>query len=91
MLGQLPSARSEYRLGLIEDSRQMKTQDVEKKLRYPLFLVLSHVILKDLQTTWVGKILQMRKWHSIQYSCLENPKHRGAWQATVHKVTKCQT
>ena len=50
MLGQLPSARSEYRLGLIEDSRQMKTQDVEKKLRYPLFLVLSHVILKDLQT-----------------------------------------
>ena len=51
MLGQLPSARSEYRLGLIEDSRQMKTQDVEKKQRYPLFLVLSHnVILKDLQT-----------------------------------------
>ena len=41
--------------------------------------------------SWVGKILQMRKWHSIQYSCLENPKHRGAWQATVHRVTKCQT
>ena len=21
----------------------------------------------------------------LQYSCLENPKDRGAWQATVHK------
>ena len=24
----------------------------------------------------------------IQYSCLGNPKDRGAWQATVHGVTK---
>ena len=22
----------------------------------------------------------------LQYSCLENPMDRGAWQATVHKV-----
>ena len=27
----------------------------------------------------------------LQYSCLENPTHRGAWQATVHGVTKNQT
>ena len=27
----------------------------------------------------------------LQYSCLENPKDRGAWQATVHRVTKTQT
>ena len=26
-----------------------------------------------------------------QYSCLENPMDRGAWQATVHGVAKCQT
>ena len=26
-----------------------------------------------------------------QYSCLENPKDRGAWQAIVHRVTKNQT
>ena len=25
-----------------------------------------------------------------QYSCLENPMDRGAWQATVHGVTKSQ-
>ena len=24
----------------------------------------------------------------LQYSCLENPMDRGAWQATAHKVTK---
>ena len=24
----------------------------------------------------------------LQYSCLENPKDRGAWWATVHRVAK---
>ena len=24
----------------------------------------------------------------LQYFCLENPMDRGAWKATVHKVTK---
>ena len=24
----------------------------------------------------------------LQYSCLENPMHRGAWRATVHEVAK---
>ena len=24
----------------------------------------------------------------LQYSCLENPMNRGAWQATVRRVTK---
>ena len=27
----------------------------------------------------------------LQYSCLQNPKDRGAWQATVHGITKSQT
>ena len=27
----------------------------------------------------------------LWYSCLENPVDRGAWQATVHEVTKTQT
>ena len=26
--------------------------------------------------------------HPLQYSCLENPPGRGAWQATVHGVTR---
>ena len=29
--------------------------------------------------------------HPLQYSCLENPVDRGAWQATVHRVTKSWT
>ena len=28
--------------------------------------------------------------NSLQYSCLENPKGRRAWQATVHRVAKSQ-
>ena len=27
----------------------------------------------------------------LQYSCLENPVNRGAWQATVRRDTKSQT
>ena len=29
--------------------------------------------------------------HPFQYSCLENPMDRGAWQATVHGVAKSWT
>ena len=29
--------------------------------------------------------------NTLQYSCLENPTDRGAWQATVHGVAKSQT
>ena len=29
--------------------------------------------------------------YPLQYSCLENPLDRGAWQATVHGVTKSWT
>ena len=34
-----------------------------------------------------------RGWNDnpLQYSCLENPMDRGAWQATVHAVAKSQT
>ena len=27
----------------------------------------------------------------LQYSCLENPMDRGAWQATAHRVTELDT
>ena len=29
--------------------------------------------------------------NTLQYSCLENPTDRGAWQATVHRVAKIWT
>ena len=28
------------------------------------------------------------KGNPLQYSCLENPMDRGAWRATVHRITK---
>ena len=38
-----------------------------------------------------GKIPGGGHGNPLQYSCLENPKGRGAWQATVHGVAKSQT
>ena len=32
-----------------------------------------------------------RHSNPLQYSCLENPMDRGAWQAMIHRVTKSQT
>ena len=29
--------------------------------------------------------------NSLRYSCLKNPRDRGAWRATVHGVTKSRT
>ena len=38
---------------------------------------------------WVGKIpLEEKMATHSRYSCLENSMDRGAWQATVHGVTK---
>ena len=34
-----------------------------------------------------GKISWRRAWEFLQ----ENPMDRGAWQATIHRVTKSQT
>ena len=40
---------------------------------------------------WVRKILGGGHGNPLQYSCLENPMDRGAWQVTVHGVSKNQT
>ena len=31
---------------------------------------------------------QMGEFHSLQYSCLENPMDRGTWKAIVHRISK---
>ena len=38
--------------------------------------------------SWVRKIPWGRKWHSLRYSCLENPRDGGAWWATAHGVAE---
>ena len=32
-----------------------------------------------------------RNGNPLQYSCLENPMDRGAWQTILHRVAKSQT
>ena len=39
-------------------------------------------------TPGLGRSLGEEHGYPLQYSCLENPMDRGAWQATVHGVTK---
>ena len=40
---------------------------------------------------WVGKIPWRRKWQPTPVFLPGNPMDRGAWQATVHRVTKSWT
>ena len=54
-------------------------------------LVVKNPLAK--QETWVQSLAwedPLKEGHGnpLQYSCLENPKDRGAWQAAVHGVTE---
>ena len=40
---------------------------------------------------WLERSPSRRHGNPLQYSCLENPMNKGAWQATVHRVAKSQT
>ena len=40
---------------------------------------------------WVENIPQVWNGSPLQYSFLQNPMDRGAWQATVHRAAKSQT
>ena len=35
-----------------------------------------------------GRFTGVENGDQLQYSCLGNPIERGAWQATVHRVTR---
>ena len=39
----------------------------------------------------LGRSPEAGNGNPLQYSCLENPMDREAWQDTVHGVTKSQT
>ena len=39
-------------------------------------------------TPWSGRSSGEGNGNPLQYSCLENPKDRVAWQATTHGVAK---
>ena len=39
----------------------------------------------------LGKSSAEGNGNPLQYSCLENPMDRGAWQATVHGIARVDT
>ena len=50
-------------------------------------------LMQETQETWVQSLgwedlLGEENGYPLQYSCLGNPMDRGAWEATVHGVTK---
>ena len=51
--------------------------------------------MQEMQEIWVRSLGQEDSagegnGNPLQYSCLENPMHRGAWWAAVHGVSKSQ-
>ena len=57
-------------------------------LGFPGFSVVKNLTPKagDLGFIYeLGRSLGERNGNPLQYSCLRNPKDRGAWQAIVHK------
>ena len=41
--------------------------------------------------TGLGRSLKGGHGNTLQYSCLENPMDREAWQTTVHRVAQSET
>ena len=46
---------------------------------------------QSMGTQRVGKSPGREHGNPLQYSCLENPMDRGAWQVTVHGVAESVT
>jgi len=56
-------------------------------------VVKNHLAVQEMQARSVGweDVLEEEiANHSNIFFCLENPRDRGSWQATVHEVTKSQ-
>ena len=47
--------------------------------------------IRDMGSNWVRRTPGRGHGNPLQYSCLENPMDKAAWQAKVHRVTKSQT
>ena len=70
--------------------------------RHPTEVIALALVVKNLPTNagdtrdaglipWSGRSPGGGNCNPLQYCCLENPKDRGAWPATVHGVTMSQT
>ena len=64
--------------------------NITQKLCFPCSLVNESLCnAGDLDLIpWLGRSPGEGNGNPLQYSCLENPMDRGAWQDTVHGVAK---
>ena len=66
------------------------TQNIASLVAYLVKDAACHVRDED-SIPGLGRSPGEGNGNPLQYSCLENSMDRGAWQATVHGVTKNQT
>ena len=50
-----------------------------------------NLVLRGGEGKFFQTYLTIVNGNPFQYSCMENSMDRGAWQATVHRVTHSQT
>ena len=83
------------------DKAGIQTRSLTSKTMLIFCMVLCNVVKNPPASAGdlggVGSISESRRspgvgnGNPLQYSCLENPMDRGAWQAPVHGITKSQT
>ena len=62
-----------------------------------MVLVVKNLSANAGDTRAMGSILALGRYleggygNPLQYSCLENPMDRRAWQATIHRVAESDT
>ena len=79
----------------------LRFPELESKSNVPAGLVFIKASLLSLQMVdfLSGLVWSLHCEHApggghgnpLQYSCMENPRNRGAWWAIVHRVAKSQT
>ena len=73
------------------------TENISKAQGSQVVLVVKNLLASAGHIRDVGSIPGLGRSHGgghgnpLQYSCLENPIHRGVWWATLHGVAKSWT
>ena len=82
----------------VREFKDLFTYQILQVIRVYMYLLVSFVahmvtILPAMQESipGSGRSPGEENGNPLNYSCLENPKDRGAWWAIVHRVTKNQT
>ena len=83
--------------GSIPGSGRSPGEEIGYSLQYSWASLVAQMVKNPpaMQETWIPSLgwedPRRRAWQPFPVSCLENSTDRGAWQATVHGVTKSRT